>query len=112
MGIQLFAHAGELHSDSYSTTSHLVFGRWYVALGLLFLLLLIVARVTSLITKGSKSAIYNVLMLVLLIAGMGTYTQSAVVSITALTVGFTMTLFQVLVGLGGQENNNEGKKEG
>lgn len=112
MGTQLFAHAGELHSDSYTTTSHLIFGRWYVALALLILLLLIVARLTSLLTRGSKSAVYNVLMFVLLIVGMGTYTRSAVVSIVALTVGFTLALFQVLIGLSTTGDRNEGKTEG
>lgn len=113
MGIQLFAHAGEMHTDSYTTTSHLIFDRWYVALALLILLLLIVARLTSLLTKGSKRAIYNVLMFVLLVVGMGTYTKSAVISIVALTIGFTLALFQVLVALSVPGNNDvktEGKK--
>lgn len=106
-----FAHAGELHQGNYQTTAHLLFGRWYIALLLLGLLLLIVGRLTSIITRGSKSAIFNMVMTTLLIAGMFSYSLSSVISVVSLSVGFALALGQVLLGLGWQQPDKKNNSE-
>lgn len=108
---RIFAHAGELHTNSYTVTSHLIFGRWYIALGLLILLLLIVARITSIITKGSHGAIFLMLMLTLLLVGMTTYALSTVVSVVSLTTGFVMALLSTMTGLSKPDSNSNREKE-
>lgn len=96
-----FAHAGEVHDSVSTTTTHSLFTRWYVLLPLYILALALISFVVYRLSRKSVSFTYNVLLSVLLVAGMLGYTRSAVVSVVSLSVGFAMALLQVLIGLGG-----------
>ena len=102
MNVQLiFAHAGETHETVTAATSHSLFSRWYVALPLYILLLIVITKLAFVLSHKSKPVTYNVLLVTLFVAGVATYTLSAPISVLSLGVGFAMALFQVLIGLSG-----------
>ena len=96
-----FAHAGEAHDSVSVAATHSLFTRWYVLLPLYILALALISFAVYRLSRKSVSLTYNVLLSVLLVAGMLGYTRSAVVSVVSLSVGFAMALLQVLIGLGG-----------
>lgn len=104
-----FAHAGDLDETVTSGTLHVIFERWYVALGLLLLTLLIVIRLTLLVSRGSKPAAYTAVLVTLFFAGVATYTLSAPVSVVSLSLGFAMALGQVIFTLGDPHKHRRGE---
>lgn len=101
MTMQFFFAHGGADAPVEKSLAHLIFGRWYVALGLLVLVVLIVIRLTMLISRGSKAVTYSAVLTTLFITGVGTYTLSTVVSVLSIGLGFAMALIQVLTSLSG-----------
>lgn len=95
----LFAHAGEHHETVTQSATHSLFDRWYIALPLFIVLVTFVTVLSYFASRKSKPTTYNVLLTLLFVSGVATYTLSAPISVLALSVGFAMALFQVLIGL-------------
>lgn len=102
-----FAHAGETHESTTEAVSHGLLGKWYVATVVFLAAVLAVSAVTYVITRKSKAATLNVLLVACLLAGMVTYTASPVISVLSLSLGFGIALFQVIVGLSSAPKSNE-----
>ena len=106
-----FAHAGE-NSDTVSTAvSQSLLDKWYILLPLYVLTVAAVAYLTYLVSRRSFWVTYNVVLSILLVAGMTGYTTSAAVSVLSLSVGFAMALAQAMTGLGSKPNNRERREE-
>jgi hypothetical protein len=97
---KVFAHAGETHETVTAATTHSLFSQWYVILPLYILSLCLIAYVAYRLSRKSLAFTYNLMLAILLIAGMLGYTRSAPVSVISLSVGFAMALLQVMIGLG------------
>lgn len=91
-----FAHAGESHESTLSSTIHSF--PWYIQLPLFFCVLGAVFSVAWLITKKVGSSLLAT-SFVLLVIGFGSYQVAPIVSILSITLGLTSTLFLTLVGL-------------
>lgn len=96
-----FAHAGETHETVTAATTHSLFTRWYVLLPLYIVSLCLITLIAYRLSRRSLSFTYNLILAILLVAGMAGYTKSAPVSVLSLSVGFAMALLQVMIGLGG-----------
>lgn len=107
----IFAHAGEVHDTATAATSQSLFSRWYVLLPVYIVALSVVGYVAYRLSRRSFSFTYNLLLAILLLAGMLGYTRSAPVSVFSLSVGFAMALFQVIIGLGGTRAKVESTNE-
>lgn len=106
-----FAHAGEKHETVSAAASHSLLDKWYILLPLYVLSVVAVAYLTYLVSRRSVWVTYNVVLSVLLVAGMIGYTTSAAVSVLSLSVGFAMALLQAIAGLGGKPKNTERREE-
>lgn len=107
MVMLFFAHAGEVHESTAEAVSHGLLDDWYVALPVFIAAVLAVGTTTYFLTRKSKAATLNVLLAACLLAGIVTYTTSAIISVLSLSLGFGMALFQVIVGLSNAPESNE-----
>lgn len=105
-----FAHAGETDTGVAQSTVHIIFDKWYVALALLVLILLIVEYVVRIVSHGSKTAVYNSILFTLLVIGIGTYSRSSVLSVVSLGGGFAMAMFQVFFSLRTSDQGEKGSR--
>lgn len=97
--LQNLAHAGEIHDATITSTSWFSLNNWYIALPFFILALAIIGYVTYVLSKKSFGNVFIVINVLLLVSGMYLYTKSPVLSIFALTAGFTMCLLSVLTML-------------
>lgn len=97
--MQFFAHAGEVHESSVEAATHGLLDKWYIALMVFIVAVLAVGIAAYFLSRKSKAATLNVLLVVCLLAGMFTYTTSAVISVLSLSLGFGLALFQVIASL-------------
>lgn len=95
----IFAHAGELHETAAQDSAHIIFGQWYTSLLFLFVLIFLIAKLTSVVTRGSKAATYNAVLVTLFVTGVIGYKYSPVMAIVSIGAGFAMALLQVLLDL-------------
>ncbi len=94
------AHAGETHSSLVTEASHTLLNDWYFALPLLFATVGVMAWAMYRLS-GSQAAATLTASGCLLLVGIVLYSQSPVVSVVALTVGFCIILLQVISDLSG-----------
>lgn len=94
-----FAHAGEAHDSTTTIAIQPIFSRWYIALPLFIIVITLATLLTYYLSRRSKSVTLTVLLALLFVAGVATYTVSAPVSVLSLSLGFTLALLQVLAGL-------------
>lgn len=95
----VFAHAGETHDTSAAVSTPSILSTWYVALPLFIMAVVLVTVLTYYASRKSKPVTYSVLLGLLFIAGVATYTVSAPVSVLSLSLGFALALLQVLSSL-------------
>lgn len=72
---------------------------WYIAIPLLILVVVGVATLVYFASRRSKAITYLSISGLLLIAGIGLYSESPIASTVALSTGIAMTLFLVLASL-------------
>lgn len=101
------AHGGEVHESTAEAAAHGLLDKWYIALLVFVVSALAVSTITYFLTRKSKAVTLNVLLVFCLVAGMVTYTTSAIVSVLSLSLGFGLALFQVIVGLSTASKSNE-----
>lgn len=97
--IELIAHAGEAHETSTETLTHSILNEWWAALSIYIAILIILVTVTYFATKKSTTAAFSMLLSALLVGGIAMYSISPIVSIFALTTGFTVALGSVFLGI-------------
>jgi hypothetical protein len=96
--LSFLAHAGEDHPTVVEEASHLLIVEWFIMLPLLLGLLALLGWATYRFSKSLGLAI-SIVVGGLLVAGIGLYSLSPVVSVVALALGFGMILLQVLADL-------------
>jgi lipopolysaccharide export LptBFGC system permease protein LptF len=106
-----FAHGGETHADSTESAWHAITNDWYIALPLYIVLLFALGAAVYLLSK-SRAATFNVLVVVLFVAGVLLYSTSPPVSIASLTAGFAMVLVLVVTSLGGPPTSKGKRRKG
>lgn len=94
-----FAHAGETHDTATTVVSQPIFSRWYIALPLFIIAVTLATLLTYYLSRRSKPVTLTVLLALLFVAGVATYTVSAPVSVLSLSLGFALALLQVLTSL-------------
>lgn len=107
MVMLFFAHSGEVHESTAGAVSHGLLDNWYVALLVFIAAVLVVGTTTYFLARKSKATTLNVLLVTCLLAGIVTYTTSAIISVLSLSLGFGMALFQVIIGLSSDHKSNE-----
>lgn len=95
----LFAHAGEVHDTVTQVTARSLLSKWYIALTLFVILVVIVGTAAYFVSRKSIAFTLNTVLATFFIAGVATYTVSAPVSILSLGLGFALALLQVLTSL-------------
>lgn len=93
------AHAGETHETAAEAASHSLFDTWYLALLAFAGFAYCFVRLVYFLSGKSKAVTTNATLVMLFAVGVGTYKLSAPISVVALTAGFALALFQVVVGL-------------
>lgn len=95
----IFAHAGETQDIAAAVSTPSILTKWYIALPLFIMAVTLVTRLTYYVSRKSKPLTFSVLLGLLFIAGVATYTVSAPVSVLSLSLGFALALLQVLSSL-------------
>ena len=93
----IFAHANEVHDSTI--VAQPVLRIWYVALLVFVLAITLVTLTIYFVSRKSKSVTYGALLALLFVVGVATYTISAPVSVLSLSLGFALSLLQVLFSL-------------
>lgn len=104
--LELFAHAGETHSNASESTEHLL-ASWYLAVPLFIVIVFGIASIVYLLSKRSVAATYLSVVAVLLFSGIFFYDRSPVLSAIAITVGLFGSLLSVLTVLSGPEKHTK-----
>jgi hypothetical protein len=96
--LSFLAHAGEDHTTVVEEVAHTISVEWYILLPLVLGVVGLLGWATFKIGKSFGGAV-SVVVAGLLIAGIGLYTVSPIVSVVALALGFAIILLQVLTDL-------------
>lgn len=94
-----FAHAGEVHQSATNATTHSLISQWYIQLPLFIVALSLVTLFIFLLSKKSYAITYVLLLIILFVIGVGSYTKSAAVSVFSLALGFSLAFIQVITDL-------------
>lgn len=88
--INLFAHAGEAHETSGESLLHYL-EVWYIALIVFVVVTYVLVTLLYMLNKSLGKTL-TVMMAVYLVAGVGLYEKSPVISILSIIIGFAIAL--------------------
>jgi hypothetical protein len=100
---QIFAHAGEEHSDTIEKLNH--FLPWYFAIPLFLLLLAMIGYLVWIVGGRKIDTVVLVLAFICLICGFGLFVVSPAISVVAITLGIIMAGTLTFLGLTGDNKN-------
>lgn len=93
-----FAHAGEEHADTISSSTHLI-QQWYIAVPLFIGVVATIGYLTWLVSNRNRHVTLGVITLLLLIIGFTAFQLSPVVSIMAILIGLACSLFAAFTSI-------------
>lgn len=97
MFIQIFAHAGEEHSETIESINH--FLPWYFAIPLFLLTLAVIGYLVWIVSGRKLDTVALILAFICLISGFGLFVISPAVSVVAITLGIILAGAVTFLGI-------------